>query len=89
MTTSGLASEADQQSFRATIDAPMCIRESSIRIMKRTGKYQRIDRTGRPIFTFGDPILDMITDEHGWVSVGNETYHGPAGAFEQKPTVLE
>jgi hypothetical protein len=43
--------------------------------MKRTGKYQRIDHTGRPIFTFGNPILDMITDEHGWISIGNETYH--------------
>lgn len=43
--------------------------------VKRKGKYQRIDRTGRPIFTFGDPILDIITDEHGWLSVGNETYN--------------
>lgn len=43
--------------------------------VKRKGKYQRIDRTGRPIYTFGDPILDLITDEHGWITIGNETYH--------------
>jgi hypothetical protein len=41
----------------------------------RKGKYQRVDRTGRPIFTFGDPILDAITDEHGWVTVGRENFH--------------
>src|SRR5262249_48104970 len=33
--------------------------------IKRKGKYQRVDRSGRPIFTFGDPILDAITDAHG------------------------
>lgn len=43
--------------------------------VKRAGKYQRLSRSGRPVFTFGDPILDLITDEHGWVTVGNETYH--------------
>jgi hypothetical protein len=43
--------------------------------VKRKGKYQRVDRTGRPIYTFGDPILDLITDEHGWLTVGRETYH--------------
>jgi hypothetical protein len=43
--------------------------------VRRKGKYQRIDRTGTPIYTFGDPIIDLITDEHGWITVGNETYH--------------
>jgi hypothetical protein len=43
--------------------------------MRRRGKYQRIDRSGQPIFTFGDPILDLITDEHGWISIGRENYN--------------
>lgn len=52
------------------------IKEASLRLrMRRAGKYQRIDSSGRPIFTFGDPILDVITDEHGWVTIGFETYH--------------
>jgi hypothetical protein len=43
--------------------------------IKRKGKYQRLDRSGRPIFTFGDPILDAITDEHGSVTVGREHFN--------------
>lgn len=51
-------------------------KRGSVRLsVKRKGKYQRIDRTGRPIYTFGDPILDLITDEHGWITIGNETHH--------------
>jgi hypothetical protein len=51
-------------------------RRDSMRLkVKRKGKYQRIDRMGAPVFTFGDPVLDLITDEHGLVSVGNETYN--------------
>jgi|KBSMisStandDraft_5_1062788.scaffolds.fasta_scaffold133271_1 hypothetical protein len=43
--------------------------------VKRRGKYQRLDHAGSPVYTFGDPILDLITDEHGWVTVGKATYH--------------
>jgi hypothetical protein len=43
--------------------------------IKRKGKYQRVDRSGRPIFTFGDPILDAITDEHGNITVGRENFN--------------
>lgn len=51
-------------------------RRNSARLsLKRKGKYQRLARSGRPIFTFGDPILDLVTDEHGWVTIGAETYH--------------
>lgn len=43
--------------------------------VKRRGKYQRMDRNGRPVYTFGDPILDLTTDENGWITVGKQTYH--------------
>ena len=43
--------------------------------VKRKGKYQRVDRTGSLAYTFGDPVLDLITDEHGWLTIGKETYH--------------
>lgn len=43
--------------------------------VRRVGKYQRVDRAGSPIYTFGEPILDLITDEYGWVTVGRETYN--------------
>lgn len=43
--------------------------------VRRKGKYQRVDRAGSPVFTFGDPILDLITDEQGWITVGRETFH--------------
>jgi hypothetical protein len=33
--------------------------------MKRVGKYRRIGGDGNPCFTFGDPLLDSITDEDG------------------------
>src|ERR1044071_9988880 len=35
--------------------------------VKRTGKYQRVNAKGDPVFTFGDPVLDLVTDEHGWI----------------------
>jgi len=41
--------------------------------MKRTGRYRRVNGRGEPVFTFGDPVLDLITDEHGWLKVGKET----------------
>ena len=43
--------------------------------IKRTGKYNRLDEKGRIVFTFGDPVLDLITDEHGWLMIGNLRYN--------------
>lgn len=40
--------------------------------MRRVGKYQRFDENRNPIFTFGDPILDLLTDENGIIKVGKE-----------------
>lgn len=42
--------------------------------IRRAGKYQRVDSKGNPVFTFGDPIADLITDEQGVVTVGSEQY---------------
>jgi hypothetical protein len=46
----------------------------TIRI-KRTGKYRRVNAAGESVFTFGDPILDAITTDDGWITIGHETYH--------------
>jgi hypothetical protein len=40
----------------------------------RKGRYQRIDDRGNPIFTFGDPILDLITNRHGLTIVAGEVF---------------
>jgi hypothetical protein len=40
--------------------------------VKRTGKYQRVNAKGDPVFTFGDPVLDLTTDEFGWVAFGGQ-----------------
>lgn len=42
--------------------------------LSRKGKYRRVDHRGEPIFTFGDPILDLITNRHGLTIVGDEVY---------------
>jgi hypothetical protein len=34
------------------------------------GKYERLDAEGRKAFTFGDPILDLITDPSGEIIIG-------------------
>jgi hypothetical protein len=68
-------SQAELASYIAEVFSLPGKRGSARLGVKRKGKYQRIDRTGRPIYTFGDPILDLITDEHGWITVGKETYH--------------
>ena len=36
----------------------------------RRNEYQRVDEYGRPVFTFGDPILDAITDNNGVLTLG-------------------
>jgi len=40
--------------------------------IKRIGRYQRVDNKGKPVFTFGDPILDSITDENGIVILSGQ-----------------
>jgi hypothetical protein len=40
----------------------------------RRGKYRRVDAEGKPIFTFGDPFLDLVTNKHGILVVGEEVY---------------
>jgi hypothetical protein len=42
--------------------------------MRRAGKYQRLDASDNEVFTFGDPILDAITDAHGWITIGRDSY---------------
>jgi hypothetical protein len=43
--------------------------------VKRTGKYRRVNAKGDPVFTFGDPVLDLITDERGWLSIGGQRHN--------------
>jgi hypothetical protein len=43
--------------------------------VRRKGKYQRVDRLSSPVYTFGDPVLDLITDAQGWITIGRETMH--------------
>jgi hypothetical protein len=43
--------------------------------MRRAGKYQRLDASDNEVFTFGDPLLDTITDADGWITIGRDSYH--------------
>lgn len=38
------------------------------------GKYQKINSSGQTVFTTGDPVLDLITDDEGRFTIGNVTY---------------
>lgn len=40
----------------------------------RAGRYQRIDARGNPTFTFGDPVLDLTTNEAGVMTVAGQSY---------------
>ena len=42
--------------------------------ISRKGKYQRVDEKDNPIFTFGDPIVDLITNRHGITVIKGEVY---------------
>ncbi len=42
--------------------------------MTRKGKYTRRSRTGDIVHTFGDPILDMITNDEGDLIVGGRRF---------------
>jgi hypothetical protein len=51
------------------------LKEGLLGEIKRTGSYVRIDDRDRPIFTFGDPILDLITNEDGILVIGSVKYN--------------
>jgi hypothetical protein len=40
--------------------------------VRRRGKYQKVDKSGNPVFTIGDPILDLISDDQGRVYIAGE-----------------
>jgi hypothetical protein len=42
--------------------------------LSRRGKYQRVDANGRPIFTFSDPVLDLITNSDGQLKIGEKIH---------------
>jgi hypothetical protein len=51
--------------------------------MARYGKYQRLNERDEPIFTFGDPILDLVTDDYGDISIsGRKIPLGRLGAAD-------
>jgi hypothetical protein len=66
-------SHADLAAYLADVFSVKDKRGAGHLSVRRRGKYQRVDRMGSPIYTFGDPILDLITDELGWITVGRET----------------
>ena len=43
--------------------------------IKQVGKYERRDVKGERSFTFGDPILDLITNPSGTMSLGGRSHH--------------
>jgi hypothetical protein len=43
--------------------------------MKRVGKYERVTGLGDAAFSFGDPILDLITDDHGHLHIGGRRFN--------------
>jgi len=67
--------QADLAAYLADVLAVKDKRGAAHLSVRRKGKYQRVDRAGSPVYTFGDPILDLITDEQGWITVGRETMH--------------
>jgi hypothetical protein len=40
----------------------------------RTGKYQRISRQGEQVFSFGDPLLDLVTNDEGTIVIGGREF---------------
>lgn len=41
----------------------------------RRGKYQKVDKSGNPVLTIGDPILDLVSDDQGRIFIGDEVIH--------------
>jgi hypothetical protein len=49
------------------------VRDGGVRAtIRRHGKYVRRDPRGNPVTTFGDPILDLITNDYGELEVGGQ-----------------
>lgn len=40
--------------------------------VRRRGKYQKVDKSGNPVLTIGDPILDLISNDEGQVILGKD-----------------
>lgn len=38
----------------------------------RRGKYQKVDKSGNPVLTIGDPILDLVSDDEARIFIGGE-----------------
>jgi hypothetical protein len=53
----------------------------------RRGKYRRVGERGRPLLTFGDPVLDLTTDEYGECRVGNRVYNALTASLAQSKGV--
>lgn len=61
---------------------PLERREAGYRVsISRKGKYQRVNQKNEPVFAFGDPLLDFITDEHGWVTIEGQRHNLRADAL--------
>jgi hypothetical protein len=58
------------QTFPVTRDE----RDGALILLKRVSTYRRLDYRGQQIFTFGDPILDLITDQDGQLILGGRVY---------------
>lgn len=43
--------------------------------VSRRGKYQKVDKSGNPVLTIGDPILDLTSDDEARVFIGGEAIH--------------
>jgi hypothetical protein len=43
--------------------------------VRRQGKYQKVDKSGNPVLTIGDPILDLVSDDEARVIIGGEAIH--------------
>jgi len=58
----------DREDFQVYMGAvfPEMNSENGIPVSLR-GKYRRLDENGRNIFTFGDPLLDLVTDRFGFI----------------------
>jgi hypothetical protein len=49
--------------------------------LSRSGKYQKVDQSGNPVLTIGDPILDLISNDEGRVVIDREAIYLTAAEF--------
>jgi hypothetical protein len=62
---SEFATEAELLGYIASVLPAVAYGRGLSGSIKRVGKYERITSEGDPAFSFGDPILDLITDDQG------------------------